>query len=352
MPLLDFSIGDPREPTWGAIPETVRRAIPEVSQYPTTAGVTRLREAIASYVVRRLGIDVDPSTQVMPTSGSKEAIFSTPLAFVDRSRGDVVGYPDPGYPVYRSGAVIAGAEARPLAADDRFVVTHRSVPDEMWESMTLLWLCTPSNPTGAITTASDLTELIQLARSSDTLICSDECYLDIYEEEVEPPVSALQVAGPGSEGVLAYFSLSKRSGMTGYRSGAVVGDPEAIRRLHRLRTSTGTASPEFVQEGAVTAWSDDRHVVDRRRVFQRKRSILRPVFEEAGMTVRGSRAGIYLWVGVDGDDAAVAERLLEEGVVVSPGRIFGERGTGHIRLALVPTVDECVAAVERLRRAL
>lgn len=345
---MDFSIGDPREPTWEPIRAAVATAVPHVSQYPTTAGLPELRRAIAGYVRRRLGVDVDPSTQVLPTSGSKEAIFSAALAFVDRGRGDVVGYPDPGYPVYRSGAVLAGAEAIAVPADARFVVGTESIADGLWPEMAMLWLCTPSNPTGVVTPSRDLEGIVDTGRASETLICSDECYLDLYQPGDPPPPSVLEVAGPGSEGVLAFLSLSKRSGMTGYRSGAVVGDAAAIARLHRMRTSTGTASPEFVQSGAITAWSDDDHVSERRAVFAHKRSVLRAAFEDAGIEVRGSTAGIYLWVDVGQDDVAVARRLLEGGVVVSPGSIFGTRGAGHLRLALVPALAECEDAASRL----
>ncbi len=145
--------------------------------------------------------------------------------------------------------------------------------------------------------------------------------------------------------MLVYLSLSKRSGMTGYRSGAVVGDPEAIARLVELRTSTGTAPPEFTQAAAVAAWSDDRHVAERRELFRRKRRILREAFSRAGFRVVGSEAGLYLWVRVE-DDLQAAERLLNSGVVVSPGRIFGEGGEGHLRLALVPPLEDCERAAE------
>ncbi|CAN5891903.1 hypothetical protein BH23ACT5_BH23ACT5_03760 [soil metagenome] len=163
-----------------------------------------------------------------------------------------------------------------------------------------------------------------------------------------PPPSVLQVAGEGARGVLSFLSLSKRSGMTGYRSGAVVGDAEAIERLYRLRTSTGTAPTEFVQAGAVIAWSDDAHVAERRAVFAAKRRVLREVLEGAGVEVVGSRAGLYLWLATTEDDVALAGRLLDAGVIVTPGSIFGSRGVGHIRLALVPSLEECERAAPAL----
>lgn len=341
--VIDFSIGDPREPTWDEIPAAVRAAVPSVSQYPTTKGTAELRRAIAGYVERRFKVEVDPATQVMPTSGSKEAIFSTALAFVDRNRGDVVAYPDPSYPIYERGAVLAGANPVAVATNESFVLTSDLVAPDLWDVLTLLWICTPSNPTGSVTGRNELEGLVAAARAHGVLLCSDECYLDLYTEGGEPPPSVLEGAGDASVGVLSYLSLSKRSGMTGYRSGAVVGDAAAIARLHRLRTSTGTASPDFIQAGAVVAWSDDEHVIDRRRAFAAKRAILRPVFDQAGMEVWGAEAGLYLWIEV-GDDLAVTEQLARAGVMVTPGRIFGSRGVGHIRLALVPTVEECVEA--------
>jgi LL-diaminopimelate aminotransferase len=342
--VIDFSIGDPREPTWEAIPEAVRRAVPTVSQYPTTKGTAQLRRAIAGYVERRFKVGIDPDTQVMPTSGSKEAIFSTALAFVDRDRGDVVAYPDPAYPVYERGAVMAGARAVAVPTDGSLLLTADRVERMVGDDLALLWICSPSNPTGAVTGRQQLMELVEATRGRDSLLCSDECYVDLYDEGDEPPASVLEVAGTGSAGVLSYLSLSKRSGMTGYRSGAIVGDAVAVERLYRLRTSTGTASAEFIQAGAAVAWSDDAHVGARRRAFSAKRAILRSVFEQRGLRV-WAEAGLYLWIEV-GDDLAITERLAEAGVVVTPGRIFGSRGAGHIRLALVPPVEDCAAAAE------
>jgi succinyldiaminopimelate transaminase len=347
--VLDFSLGDPIEPTWEQIPAAVAASVPAVSQYPTTRGLPELRRAISGYVRRRFDIEIDPDIQVIPTSGAKEAIFSSHLAFVDRERGDVVGYPDPGYPVYARGAALAGAEPRPVAAGGDFVVGAGQVAPEDWKRMAMLWICTPSNPSGAVTSLSQLDGLVSACRSHGVLLCSDECYVDLYEDD--PPPSVLQSAGPGSEGVLSFLSLSKRSGMTGYRSGAIVGDPAAIERIFRLRTSTGTASPEFVQQGAITAWNDDEHVAARRRIFNEKRRVLRSGLSTGGIEAVASGAGLYLWVKVD-DDLTAATDLAAEGVVVSPGRIFGERGVGFLRLALVPDVDTCRRAAEIMVRVL
>lgn len=353
LPVIDFSIGDPKEPTPEFIADALRSGVPLVSQYPTAAGKAYLRESIADYVTRRFGVTLDPSTQVIPTSGSKEAIFSTPFAFIDRSHGDTVVFPSPGYPVYERGAAFAGAELHPVVLADDFILRPSDIPDEAWESAKIVWTCTPHNPSGAVTSIDDLAALYRRCQESGALLLSDECYSDTYEDEAFPdgPASVLQVTGDEVRGALVYLSLSKRSGMTGYRSGAIVGDAEAIAALKNLRSTTGTASPDFVQAAAAAAWSDDGHAADRRTLFTSKRRVLERAFDELGLEVVASRAGLYLWVRV-GDDLAVTDRLLAAGIVVSPGRFFGEGGEGFIRLALVPTLEECHAAADALLDAL
>ena len=351
--VIDFSIGDPREATPQFIPDALKAAVPEVSQYPLTGGRAELRGAITDYLERRLGVVVDPDTQIMPTSGSKEAVFSSPLAFVTPGSGESVIYGTPGYPIYERGALFAGAVTDPVVLDGDFVLRARDISAERWEQARMLWICTPHNPTGAVTPDRELADLVERSRQTDTLLMSDECYMDVYDEAVYPdgPASALQFAGPNAEGVLAYYSCSKRSGMTGYRSGAMVGDAKAISALKRLRTATGTASPDFVQLAAAAAWSDDAHAAERRAIFARKRAALRPAFESLGMNVVASDAGLYMWVQVD-DDLAVTQRLLDEAIVVSPGRFFGEGGAGYLRLALVPTLEDCGEAAAAIKEAL
>ena len=353
LPVIDFSIGDPIEPTPSFIADAMREAIPKVSQYPTAAGRADLRQSIADYVGRRFGVGIDASTHVIPTSGSKEAIFNTPFAFVDRDADDVVVYPSPGYPVYERGARFAGARTAPIELGGDFVLRETDIDDATWAAAAIVWICTPHNPAGSVTPAADLDSFVARARSEGALLASDECYADIYDEDVYPegPPSVLQSAGDGLEGVLAFLSLSKRSGMTGYRSGAIVGDAEAIAALRSLRSTTGTASPDFTQQAAATAWSDDEHAAQRRSLFMAKRAILEKAFVDMGMPIVASRAGLYLWVRVD-DDVAVTQRLLDQGIVVSPGRAFGAGGENHIRLALVPSLDDCVIAAEALTAAL
>lgn len=345
--LLDFSIGDAKEPTSPDIPQTLRKAVPDVSRYPTVAGLAALRRAVAGYVRRRFGLEVDPDAEVTPVSGAKEAIFSTPLAFINRAAGDGVVWSVPGYPVYERGALFAGAAPIPVPLRDDFVFRGSDLSDEEWRRARLMWICSPHNPTGSVIPRGELARIRERAAAEDVLLCSDECYSDIYEGE--PPASLLETGG--TEGVLVYMSLSKRSGMTGYRSGAVVGDRRAVAALRKLRSCTGTSSPEFVQTAAAAAWGEDQHAVMMRGLVRRKRRVLLRGFAELGWPVTASKAGLYMWVKAP-DDEAVAERLLEAGVAVTPGRAFGDEGKGYIRLALVPSIEECEEAVEVMKECL
>lgn len=351
--VIDFSIGDPREPTPSFITDALHNAIPEVSQYPAVAGLPEFRKAVARYVAGRFDVEIDPATQVVPTSGSKEAVFTTPFAFCDASAGDIVVYGSPAYPIYERGAKFSGAQTHAVELSGDFILRHDDIPDAVWEKARLVWTCTPHNPTGAVTSAEDLLALLERCRENDALLLSDECYVDVYEEEHFPsgPTSVLEVAGPGCVGALVYLSLSKRSGMTGYRSGAIIGDAEAISVLKNLRSTTGTAAPEHIQRMAIAAWDDDAHPKERREVFAAKRAILRQGFEPLGYEVVASQAGLYLWIKV-GDDVAMMDKLVKAGVVVSAGRFFGPGGEGYIRLALVPTLEECREAVEVVRECL
>jgi LL-diaminopimelate aminotransferase len=341
--VFDFGTGDPREPTDEKIRNALIGGVPEVSQYPSTAGKKELREAFCAWVSRRHGVALDPERDVLPATGSKEAIFHAPLAFLHHSherRG--VAYGTPGYPVYERGTLFAGGEALPVRLESK---KNFQIPLEALDTKKtrILWINYPHNPTGARADYAHLEEISFFCREHDILLFSDECYNDIYSGG-NPPPSILEVS---RERTLAFCSLSKRSGMTGYRSAMMAGDPELITALKKMRPSVGVASQAFVQDAAIAAWSDDAHVEERRRVFGEKRALFVEFFERVGLDYLRTDASLYLWVAVpDGfdDDEAYALRLMEEGIIVAPGRSFGAGGEGYVRVALVPSLEECKKA--------
>jgi succinyldiaminopimelate transaminase len=351
---IDLSIGDPLEETPAFVREALIDAVGPVSQYPTSAGRPELRAAVAGWARRRHGVAVDPDRQVLPSAGSKEAIFHLPLALVDAhgSRRHVL-WGDPGYPVYARGALFAGGVSDPVTLEHQhgWRLDLASLAPERLERACLAWLNYPHNPTGATVDVGYLREQVAVAREHGIVLASDECYQEIWFDRPAP--SVLEACGDDTSGVLAFVSLSKRSGMTGYRSGAIIGDPDLVALLRRLRPNLGTASPTFVQAAATAAWSDQAHVEDRRRGFAAKREVLRAFLDEAGIEVLDSDGTFYLWCRAPGgDDLAYAQALLAAHVIVTPGRVFGPAGAGWFRIALVPTLDGCVRAVAAWRGAI
>jgi LL-diaminopimelate aminotransferase len=344
--LFDFGTGDPREPTDERIRQALIEGVPEVSQYPSAVGTKGLREAFTGFMRRRHGVTLDPDTEVLPAAGSKEAIFHAPLAFLHPSherRG--VAYGTPGYPVYERGTLFAGGEPLPvrLRKESSFLLSTGSLDPAKTRA---LWINYPHNPTAATATRLYLEEVASFCHDNDVLLFSDECYNDVYSGD--PPPSILEIT---KERTLAFVSLSKRSGITGYRSAMMAGDPELVTALKKLRPSIGVASPRFIQEAATAAWNDDAHVKERNSVFAEKRALLLRFFEKAGFRWIPTNASLYLWVEVpeeyDGDDEAYTLRLLEEGIIAAPGSSFGPGGEGYFRVALVPSLKECEEAVAR-----
>lgn len=346
--LFDFGLGDPREPTPAFLREALRAAVPQVSQYPSPSGTPALRQAVAGYLRRRFGVTVDPERQVLPATGAKEAIFHLPLAFASPAGRRKVVVPDPGYPTYEVGARFAGLEVvrAPLRAERGFLLEPEDVGPAALDETLLFWISYPHNPTGAVAPRDYLARVGRAALRHGFAVVSDECYADVYFGE--PPHSMLEVQ---VENVLAVHSCSKRSGLTGYRTGFVAGDPDLVAQLRGLRAHPGVASPDFVTAAAVAAWNDDAHAAERRLAFSRKRELLLTFFSRHGLSCQHSEATLYLWVRVPARHASAsyALALLEEGIVVSPGTAFGA-GEGYVRVSLVPSEAECREAVERWAR--
>ena len=347
--IIDLGAGEPREET----PAFIRRAVAEaieaepVSGYPKTDGLPELRSAIAAWLRLRFGADLDPDTEIIPTLGSKEAIFG--LAQVVGGPGARVAVTTPGYPVPARGALFAGAEVTELPLE----AANGWLPDldaADWDGIAILWLNSPNNPTAVSAPLAFYERAAERARRHGVVLACDEAYSELWFSG-DAPASALQVAD--RSGVLVFNTLSKRSSMPGYRSGFAAGDPDLVAALKRYRPNVGTAPPTFVQRAAVAAWSDESHVVETRARYAAKRDVLLPALRGVGLEPAGGDATFFLWlrVGPDhpGDAEAFALRLLDDlGIVVAPGPFFGPGGEGHVRAALVPTLEECRRAAELL----
>lgn len=346
--VYDFGTGDPIEPTPAFIPQALKAAVPEVSQYPSVAGTSALRTAAANYLKRRFGVSVDATKQVLPAAGSKEAIFHLPLAFIDPATNkNTVIYGTPGYPVYQAGTLFAGAQEHPvvLTRDHGYRLDLTTLPIELLKRTAIAWINYPHNPTGACVDRQYYRAQAAVCAEHGILLASDECYQDLwFDETATPPPSLLEVA---TNGVLVFHSCSKRSGMTGYRSGFIAGDAALISSYRGWRAAMGVGSPTFIEIAAAAAWNDDAHAVERRRVFAAKYKLLADGLSAKGIEILPSEAGLYLWARVpgNGDADAYAARCLDAGLVVSPGGFFGDGGSGWFRLALVPSLDDCRKAL-------
>ena len=353
LEVIDFGMGDPREPTDPRIIQALKDGVRERMGYPAAVGLPELREAVSGWTERRFGAALDPEKHVVPTLGSKEAIFSFAQVVLDLAGGrDTVIVTEPGYPVGVRGAQFAGGRVveLPLLESRGFLPDIESVPAATWQRTALLWVNYPNNPTGATAPLAFYEQLAALARQHDFILASDEAYTELWFDE--PPVSALQLRDWTN---LAVFNtLSKRSSMTGYRSGFVAGDPELIAALKRFRPNTGTAPQEFVQRASVVAWGDEEHVERARAAYAAKRELFLDLFTRTGLRNAGGPATMYLWVAAPAGETSegFATRLLEHGVVVAPGSFLGGSGEGYVRFALVPTDAECQRAVEILEKAI
>jgi acetylornithine aminotransferase len=346
--LIDFGMGDPIEPTPEFIQRALAAALPATSGYPRAGGLPELRESIASWLARRFGADVDPETELIPTYGSKEAIFLFPLVACTPDK-DLVVIPEPAYPVYERGARFAGAQPHfvPLKEANGWLPDLDAIDDETWERCAIFWVDYPHNPTGAVAPLSFYEELAERARAHGFVLASDEAYTELWLDEA--PVSAVQLSERTN--VVVFQTLSKRSSMTGYRSGFMCAEAAMIDALRSFRPNAGTAPQEFVQRASVAAWNDEAHVTESRERYARKRKLLAPLLDIAS---GASEASFYLWFRVPSGESseAFATRLLEHGVVVAPGSYFGPSGEGYARLALVPSEADCARAAAILREVL
>ena len=335
--IVDLSIGTPVDPT----PDVARNALSAAANapgYPTTIGTPALREAVAGWLARRFGISgVDPATSVLPTVGSKELVALLPT-LLGAPRGSRVLHPPLAYPTYDVGARLAGAVPEPCP----------DLGDVDPAGVSLLWLNSPSNPTGAVMRPEELRRAVEWGRANGVVVVSDECYLEFGWDAEPRSVLHPDVRNGSFDGVLTVHSLSKRSNLAGYRAGFVVGDPALVGALLEVRKHAGLIVPAPVQAAMTAALGDDAHVDEQRARYLDRRARLRPALEAAGFRIDASTAGLYLWASDGSDCWSAVARLAERGVLVAPGVFYGAAGAQHVRVALTATDERVDAAVERL----
>jgi succinyldiaminopimelate transaminase len=338
--VVDLSVGTPVDPT----PETVRRALADAADspgYPTTVGRAGTRQAALDWMARRLGVTGLGLDAVIPSIGSKELIASLAL-HLGVGPGDLIVFPELAYPTYDVGAVLAGA--RTLAADSLTAIGP--------ERPALLWLNSPSNPTGRVLPVDHLRKVVDWCRERGTVLVSDECYVELGWEA--DPVSVLhpEVSGGSSDGILAVHSLSKRSNLAGYRCAFVAGDPALVGELLEVRKNLGLMLPAPQQVAMAAALADDAHVEEQRERYAARRALLRPALEAAGFRIDHSEASLYLWATRGEDCWATVDALAELGILVAPGAFYGAAGRQHVRVALTVTDERATAAATRLASGL
>jgi succinyldiaminopimelate transaminase len=356
--IVDLSVGTPVDP----VPAVVRQALAEAADspgYPLTHGTSALRESVAAWLRERLGVTGAEPAAVLPTIGSKELVAWLPT-LLGLEPGDQVAHPRLAYPTYEVGARLAGAEAvtydvEVLAAGDPGAALDPS-------RVKLLWLNSPSNPTGRVLSADELRSIVSWAREHGVLVVSDECYVELgWDSEpvsvLHPDVCGAPSAGTpaarsggasGHDGLLAVHSLSKRSNFAGYRGAFVTGDPALVKELLGVRKHAGMIVPAPVQAAMIAALGDQEHVAEQRERYARRRAALRSAFEGAGFRIEYSEASLYLWATRDEPCWDTVADLSKRGILVAPGDFYGPAGERFVRIAFTATDERVAAAVERL----
>ncbi len=364
---IALSIGEPKHQSPGFVKQALIDNIDQIAIYPTTKGSPQLRQAISQWCTTRFNLpsnSMDPEQNVLPVTGTREALFAFTQAVVDTSATVIplVVSPNPFYQIYEGAALLAGAELHFLdcTLGNGFIPDLSTVAPEVWERCQLLQICTPGNPTGAVMSIEQLQQAIRLADQYDFIIASDECYSEVYLDEQNPPPGILEAcAAMGRTDFsrcVAFHSLSKRSNLPGLRSGFVAGDARLLSDFLRYRTYHGCAMSMTTQAASVAAWSDETHVIDNRRQYREKFAAVTEILKDV-LTFPEPTASFYLWPETPIDDTEFAAGLFaQQNVTLLPGRYLsrdtddGNPGKGRVRMALVAETEVCIEAALRIKQ--
>lgn len=358
---INLSIGEPKHATPALIRDALVDNLAGLANYPTTAGIPALRQAISGWLARRYNIPTpDAEKEIVPVNGSREALFAFAQAVIDDSRpAPVVISPNPFYQIYEGAAFLAGAEPYFLnkLPENDFVMDFDSVPESVLQRTQLVYLCSPGNPTGKIMSLEQWKQVFELSDRYGFVIAADECYSEIYFDETQPPLGALEAAhklGRDFTRLVVFSSLSKRSNVPGMRSGFVAGDAKILEKFLLYRTYHGCAMNPAVQHASIAAWNDEAHVIENRRLYDAKFKAVTPLIKQR-LDVELPDGAFYLWARTDMPDTEFALRLYrEKHVTVLPGSYLAREahganpGRNFVRLALVASLEECKEAAERI----
>lgn len=360
---IALSIGEPKHATPHLVTEAVIEHLHQLAVYPATRGMPELREAISAWLTQRFRLpqgSLDPNKHVLPVNGTREALFAFTQAMVDASELSLVLMPNPFYQIYEGAALLAGAEPVYLNCDgNRLTPDFDQVSTDTWDQCSILFLCSPGNPTGAVIDKPTLQKLIKLAQQHDFIIASDECYSEIYFDESNPPAGLLEAAAEMGHDkykrCVVFHSLSKRSNAPGLRSGFVAGDSDIIEQFFRYRTYHGCAMPMHHQAASIKAWQDEEHVRHNRALYSEKFNAVLEILDGV-LEVERPDAGFYLWAKTPVVDTEFARKLFaEQNVTVLPGQFLsretadGNPGSNRIRMALVAPLEDCIEAAQRIK---
>lgn len=360
---VNLSIGEPKHQSPAIIQQSLIDNIAGLANYPTTKGTLALREAISSWAARRFNIPaLDVEKEIIPVNGSREGLFALAQAVIDTTKPNaVVISPNPFYQIYEGAALLAGAEPYFINTlpETQHAVDFSTVPTDVLNRTQLVYVCSPGNPSGKVMSLVDWKALFALSDQYGFTVAADECYSEIYFDEANPPLGALQAAnqlGRDYSRLIVFGSLSKRSNVPGLRSGFVAGDADIIAKFLLYRTYHGCAMSPVAQAASVAAWGDESHVIENRRLYTEKFNTITPMLKTVWPAVEMPDAAFYLWVQTGQDDTALAVQLRRDlNITVLPGSYLAREahgvnpGKGFIRMALVATLDECIEAAQRIQ---
>jgi len=350
--IISFAIGDPDLPTPSHIIEYMCQAAQDHAnhRYPETTGLPELRQAIAEWYERRFGVTLDPATEILPLIGSKEGIGHMALCFIEP--GDLALVPDPSYPPFTLGTILAGGEPylMPLKEENEFLPDFKAIPDEVADKAKLMWLNYPNNPTSAIASLDFFEKAVHFAQQHDLAICHDAPYTEVAFDGYKPP-SFMQLARAKEIGV-EFHSLSKTYHMTGWRIGMVVGNAGIVDALFRVKSNLDSGIPQAIQYGAIEALRGSQdHITESNAIFQRRRDKLLKVLNEIGLKARIPKATFYIWAKIPQVYTSMdfTKKLLDEaGIAVTPGTGYGKEGEGYIRFSLTISDNRLEQGMSRL----